>query len=406
MGVAQKIKANLIKPVRIIGKKFLLKFLYPNLYKHYAKAAISENKVVFIETRARQITSPFQLMYKTLQSDYNFELCTVFLLIDNCSRLQQIKSAIAMIREVATARYVFLNDGFSILSNTPIRKGTFFTQLWHGCGAFKKFGFSTADLLFGASKNQQLKYPSHNIANLVTVSSPEVVWAYQEAMRIDKSSDIVMPLGVSRTDIFYDKDFLNSAKARLEEFMPCSRGKKVILYAPTFRGRTASATAPRMLSLDKFYRHFNKDYVIVMKQHPFVKQSPVIPEKHKNFAVDVQDEMSIDQLISVADICISDYSSLVFEYSLFEKPMLFYAYDYEDYCDWRGFFYPYNELSPGPICTNDEQMIDFIENIEAKFDKQAIVDFKNKFMSSCDGNATKRILEKVFAQNLNKYAKS
>ena len=107
--------------------------------------------------------------------------------------------------------------------------------------------------------------------------------------------------------------------------------------------------------------------------------------------------MTIEDLLCVSDICISDYSSLVFEYSLFERPMLFFAYDLDEYFDWRGFYYDYNELTPGPVCKTNDEMIDYISHLEERFDRQKVIDFKEKFMRSCDGHATDRILHMVFA---------
>ena len=82
--------------------------------------------------------------------------------------------------------------------------------------------------------------------------------------------------------------------------------------------------------------------------------------------------------------------------ALFEKPLIFFAYDLDNYFDWRGFYYNYDELAPGPVCKTNHEMIDYIKNIDTRFDKEAVKEFRNKFMRSCDGNATKRILESTF----------
>ena len=137
---------------------------------------------------------------------------------------------------------------------------------------------------------------------------------------------------------------------------------------------------------------------MIFKHHPLVKKLPEIPEElNGTFAIDATRSMTIEDLLCVSDICISDYSSLVFEYSLFERPMLFFAYDLDEYFDWRGFYYDYNELTPGPVCKMNDEMIDYISHLEERFDRQKVIDFKEKFMRSCDGHATDRILHMVFA---------
>jgi len=126
-----------------------------------------------------------------------------------------------------------------------------------------------------------------------------------------------------------------------------------------------------------------------------VKIRPEISKEHKGrFAEDVSDIFDIDELLCVSDLCISDYSSLVFEYSLFQRPILFFAYDLEDYIDWRGFYYDYEELTPGPVVRTTEEIITCIQNQEECFEFEKIRAFKQKFMSACDGKATARIRDR------------
>lgn len=135
--------------------------------------------------------------------------------------------------------------------------------------------------------------------------------------------------------------------------------------------------------------------MLVMKHHPFVRHPPAVPDSCADFAKDVTKELTIEQLLCVSDICISDYSSLVFEYSLFERPMLFFAYDLEEYFDWRGFYYDYEELAPGPVVYTNEEIIDWISHLEERFDRDRVRKFRERFMSACDGHATERILSLV-----------
>ena len=137
------------------------------------------------------------------------------------------------------------------------------------------------------------------------------------------------------------------------------------------------------------------EYILLIKHHPFVEKRPDIPDECKDFALDISEKLEIDQLLCASDICISDYSSLVFEYSLFERPMIFFAYDLDDYFDWRGFYYDYDELTPGPVVADTEAIIDYIKNLDTRFDKAKVHAFREKFMSACDGHATDRIMDLV-----------
>lgn len=373
---------------------------YPQCYLEAAQAPVQENKIVFIEIRLPGLTNSFQTIYNELLRYYDFDIHCHFLRTSFVSPEELEKRCIDMIKDVATAKYVFLAEASIVFGSLPIREETIVTQLWHGCGAFKKFGMSTADLIFGANRRNMLRYPINKNYDHVTVSSPEVIWAYEEAMNIEKDSGIIKPLGTSRTDVFFDDIFIRKAYQKLYQLMPEAKNKKVILYAPTFRGRVNTAKTPDCFDVEMFAKNLSEDYILLVKHHPVVRTRPEIPEQYNDFARDFTDTMAIDELLCVSDICISDYSSLVFEYSLFEKPMIFYAYDLDDYFDWRGFYYDYYELAPGPIVTTNEEMIDYIKNIDTRFEKEKVTAFKEKFMSSCDGHATERILQTVMGDEV------
>lgn len=382
------------------NRYYTLRIMFPGIYRRNAKKPVNKDKVVFIEVRMPEISDSFRYLYDELNNKYSYDIHTHFLRTSFVKRKEYERRCRKMVADIADAKYVFLNESSNVTSCLPMRKETVVTQLWHGCGAFKKFGMSTADLIFGDNRKTLEKYPYHGNYTYVTVSAPEVIWAYEEAMSLEDRKGVVRATGSSRTDFFFDERSKDNAYSRLYEVFPQARNKKVILYAPTFRGRVAKAKTPNKLDITMFGDALGDEYVLVFKHHPFVKKRTKIPEEYQNFAVDCTDTMSIEDLICVSDICISDYSSLVFEYSLFERPMIFFAYDLDNYYDWRGFYYDYKDFVPGPIHTTNEEMLDYIRNIDICFDKQKVMDFKNKFMSACDGHATERIMKLVFKGSL------
>lgn len=396
----KKVKKFIKSKWNVIYRHYILKILYPRIYKKYSKLPVDEKKVVFVEIRLPNLTNSLQLMYDKLYAETELDLHCHFLRNTFVSRKEYRERCKAFIADIATAKYVFMDEATNINGCFTMRPETVVTQLWHGCGAFKKFGFSTADAIFGASRKDMENYPFNRNYTHVTVSSPEVIWAYEEAMRYSHESGVVKALGSSRTDIFYDDGFIKSAYDELYDKFPAAKGKKVILYAPTFRGRVAKAKSPNVLKLRQLYEAFGEEYVVIMKHHPLVRKRPKIPAELLDvFAMDFTTDMSIETLLCVSDICISDYSSLVFEYSLFERPMIFLAHDLDEFFDWRGFYYDYDELTPGPVVKTTQEVIDYISDIDNLYDKQAVKDFRNKFMSSCDGHATNRIVETVFGEN-------
>lgn len=144
--------------------------------------------------------------------------------------------------------------------------------------------------------------------------------------------------------------------------------------------------------------NFGSEWVLLVKRHGFVKKEWDIPEDCQDFAFDITEHMPIEDLLFTADMCITDYSSLIFEYSLFERPMIFYAFDLDEFYDYRGFYYPYDySFLPGPIVKTNEELINAIK--QGKADPTVISDFRERFMGACDGRSTERIADYIMSQN-------
>lgn len=382
---------SLKKAAKKLARFASLKVILPTVYACAARRPIQPKRIVFLEISADHLTDSFALLYQAVKErGRQPELICIH--DGSVGGMQYLKNCIRMLKSIATAPVVFINEASNITGCVKLRPETKLIQTWHGCGAFKKFGFSTASLDWGISGKEMERYPYYKNQWLVSVSAPEAIRAYQDAMHQPKG--VIQALGVSRTDVFFDPDYIRLAREALEAQFPEARGKKVILYAPTFRG---TQTKARTLQLDHeaWKAAFSDEYVLVEKHHPFVREVAQIPEHCQDFAKDLTKTMEISRLLCVSDICISDYSSLIFEYSLFERPMVFYAPDLKEYFDARGFYYDYDTLTPGPVFAHEAEMRAYIREIDTRFDRQQIADFRERFMSACDGHATERILDYI-----------
>ncbi|WP_051207542.1 CDP-glycerol glycerophosphotransferase family protein [Butyrivibrio sp. AE3006] len=376
------------------------KIMFPAIYHFYALRPIKQNKVIFLEIRFSELTDSYEQIFNELVKNYKMDIHCHFFQLGIVTKSMELKKQIDFVKDAATAKYLVYNDSIDVQGCFKVRKGTKVLNTWHAAGAFKKFGLSTINKIYGGTAKERTSYRLHPDYDMVTVSSPDVAWAYIEAMGMDKHPECVQPVGISRSDVFYQKDFIDAAFNHLYDVLPQAKGKKIILYAPTFRGTPRKAITPDMLQIGAFYEHFHEDYILIFKHHPMVRLKPTIPTDYSKFAVDLTDLMSISELLCVSDICITDYSSLIFEFSLFERPMLFFAYDLANYFDWRGFYYNFDELTPGPVCYTNSEMIDYIENIEERFDKEKVHAFRERFMSSCDGHVTERIIKEFFGPEM------
>ena len=243
-------------------KFFFLAIRNPAVYYLHSRKPVDTNKVIFIEVTSAALSNNFKLLYERLQRDYDFNLEVHFLQKNTVSEKEYKKRCKSLIANMATASYIFIDDGCNAFGRIKFRKETKICNVWHGCGAFKKFGFGTAELIFGESRKDQEKYPIYTYNSNFFVSSPEVVWAYAEATGMEKEK--ILPLGVSRTDIFFDKDFAAVAREKFEQFMPSSRGKKIILFAPTFRGRVKKATTATAFSVPAFCEALSDEFVLLV----------------------------------------------------------------------------------------------------------------------------------------------
>ena len=380
------------RPIRFLAKDWALGVAFPHEYKKAAVGtSIDQRKVLFVDTKSSTMPDAFALMFAFLQDNYDLDVRFIGLAQnEGIGWVEYYKRCLELCRDLATARVVFLADANDVVSCLPIRPETKVMQLWHACGAFKKWGFSTAELEFGNTRKQIERHPFYKNLSLVTVSSPEVAWAYREAMGLEDTPDIVQATGVSRTDCFFDDAFLEDAREEVVSAVPEIVGKKVLLYAPTFRGHVSEAEGPDFIDFKTLQEAIGDDWVLLVKHHPFVKQPPAIPESCRKFAFMVPD-VPTDRLMATADAMVTDYSSVVFEFSLFERPIAFLAPDVDNYCDWRGFYYPYEEMTPGPILATTDELSTWVRSLDNGFDPSRAAAFRAKFMSACDGHATERI---------------
>ena len=395
---AKRVKQAVKKPMRFLAKDWALGFAFPRAYAKAAKSkSVHPNKALFIDVKESQMPDAFSVIYPYVRDKLGMDAKFIGLgQHQGMSWFAYYKKCLVLMEELATAHAVFLCDACDVVSCVSLRSETKVVQLWHACGAFKKWGVSTADLKFGGTRKEIERHPFYKNLSLVTVSSPEVAWAYREAMMLEDAPEVVQALGVSRTDVFFDELFLHDARMSVAKAVPQTINKKILLYAPTFRGHASEAEGPDRLDICAMRDALAGEWVLLIKHHPFVKHLPAIPDSCRNFAFIVSD-VPTDKLLCTADACISDYSSIVFEYSLFSRPMVFFAYDLDDYDDWRGFYYDYDEMTPGPVVKTTEEIICFLLSIDESFDSVEVMSFRQKFMCSCDGQATERICNYVFS---------
>ena len=199
-------------------------------------------------------------------------------------------------------------------------------------------------------------------------------------------------------DIYFNPDFVSSAREEMLKKFPQIGDRKIILYAPTFRGNSILKSYMDLkLDIERMNAELSDDFVLLYKLHPQTAKRFSLGaeerEKYENFVFDISKDVRIDLAMCAADMLISDYSSVIFEYSLLSRPMIFFAYDLEEYDRDRSFYNKYEDFVPGPIVRDTEGIISAVRQAQSGFDSAEIENFRNYFMDACDGHSTARIAE-------------
>lgn len=381
--------------IKSVCKFAAFKIVYPVTYKVCCLRKQRKELVLFCEVRHGYLTDSYRALYDKLCARNDTET-RVFYIHNNSGGLSYLYRYFRLCMILPSAGTILIDDTCNLFGAFKLRKNTELIQTWHSCGAFKKWGYSIAGLSFGQEPDELDKYPAHSNYTLVTVSSEECIPHFNEAFGFSAPS-CVKATGVARTDYFFDEGNREKAFAGLYEACPQARGKKVVLYAPTYRGDADDAKAPRMFDIAKLKGRIGEDCVLLIKQHGFVRDKTPVPDGCADFAFDVSDKLKIEELLFVSDVCITDYSSLIFEYSLFERPMVFYAYDLDEFYDYRGFYYKYDrDFLPGDIVKTESELFESVEKaVSQGCDTAEVKRFRERFMGACDGNSADRIVKYI-----------
>ena len=380
---------------------FLFFFLWKLAFFVSSLKGTDKKLILFVANNDYEMPKEYKALYDTAKK--NGYKCICLYRFKGGSRvifkneLSKIKSDLVFQKYYARAKTVFLYDYYlPAYANKP-KKGTRLVQLWHGCGAFKKWGYSTKDSSWGMNGKLLQKYHVHKNYTDVVTSSSYIIPKYAEAFGI--SEEIISPVGVPRTDVYFDEEFVNGQHQVLLGKYPELAGKKLILWAPTFRGNSFSTSYnEKAIDFLKFKDALGENTALLIKLHPHVAEKLSFTEEEKaalsGFVFDISQTVLIDTALCACDMVIADYSSLIFEYALLSRPMIFFAYDLEEYTKERSFYYDYESFVPGKIVKNTDELIEAIKAAKMNYDKEKLSVFKEKFMSACDGNSTQRIFEK------------
>lgn len=356
---------------------------YIILYCYYCcRYSYVDNQVLFLSDSRETMTGNFYYIYEYIKNDYLIKKH----LYKSSEKKHNKKS---LCKDMAQSHYILVDDFYPLIYPIPLRKETKLIQVWHAMGAFKTVGFARR-------KNHDRFSMTHRNYTDTIVSSESIRKDYANAFRM-KIED-VHSIGIPRSDVFFDLTYIQNKKEELYKKYPLLREKKVILFAPTFRGNNVHNGYYDYQQIDfhKMRECLSEEYVCIIKMHPFINNKPH-QELARDFYLDLTSEREINDLLFVTDILITDYSSVIFEASLLNINTIFFVYDLEDYTHSRDFFYAFDTYTYGLTVKNNDDLIQAIKHVKLNLDK--LNEFKEKFVSNCDGHSTERFVNLLLKEN-------
>lgn len=301
---------------------------------------------------------------------------------------------------MATAKFWVTNSRMPLWIPKP--KHTIYLQTWHGT-PLKKLANDMDEVLMPGTTTEKYKQnfyqESRNWDYLISPNrySTEI---FRRAFQFEKQ---LIETGYPRNDILYSPDREKMA-AEFKRKYHLPENKKVILYAPTWRDnqyyQKGKYKLDMHLDLARLKQEFAEDAIIILRMHYLVSESFDL-QAYKGFAFDFSKHEDIRELYLISDILITDYSSVFFDYANLKRPMIFFAYDLDEYKDViRGFYFDFEKYAPGPIVKTSEEVIEAIRNCSvADTETQKFQDFYEKFCYLEDGHASERVVKEVILAN-------
>lgn len=408
--ISEKSK-KILNPMKLYIKSptFRRNVRYTRFYK---KCSVKDNIILYEAHHGKSLScNPYALFLELLgNNDFknyihiwsleNFELNEV--IIERFKKHKNVKfvkrNSKKYLKYLASAKYLINNVSFV---DYYIKKDEqIYINTWHGT-PLKYLGKDV--------KNNELNYYTNATRNFLQATYLLSPNKYTTDIFINSydMKDIykgkIIEEGYPRNDLIVNCDKDNIKNRLIELGIKIDTNKKIILYAPTWRGnigRALDKSRNIIEKLENIIENAPTEYEVLIKVHSLEYKN--IKDREDIKAICIPDYFDTNELLSIIDVLITDYSSIYFDYLVTEKPILFYMYDKEEYLSERGVYLDLNTL-PGPICTTDLEMAECLSNIDYVVNeyKKNYDKAKQRFSSHDNGQVCKKIIDIVFNNNQN-----
>jgi CDP-glycerol glycerophosphotransferase (TagB/SpsB family) len=284
-----------------------------------------------------------------------------------------------------TSPLVVVDNAWLPVHVAPHRAETTVVQVWHAVSAVKRFGVDTA-----IPPREPERTFLHRYYDQVIVSSTSIRGTYAAALRTP--IERVVALGTPRTDFFFDASAIDHARRRLLDAYPTLAGRRVVLYAPTLRGRGRDKRSVAALDPAILRARLPHGYALVLKTHPNVDSTGVSTDGY-DVVLDARDE--INDALALADVLVTDYSSAIFEFALLRRPIILLLGDLAEYARDPGVVVDVETGLVGTQVVDTQGVIDAL--LQDRFDLSGYDAFIEYHVGTCDGHASERFVDRYIA---------
>lgn len=371
------------------------------LYRHkYINEPIEENWVMFETFMGKSYADSPKYIYEYLVKNYPGKYQFIWVLNDKHASIPY--EGIVVKRFTRKYAYYLAKSKYFVFNiRQPLwfrkREGQIFLETWHGT-PLKRLAFDQEEVTAASPTYKAQFYRQKQEWDYLIAANKFSSDIFKSCFMYDGN---MLEIGYPRNDLLYD-DNKEQIALELKKKLHIPLDKKTILYAPTWRDDEYYGNGQYKfklkLDLDLLKKELGDEYVVLLRTHHYIADALDVTGL-EDFAYNLSKYDDITEIYLISDICITDYSSVFFDYANLRRPMLFYTYDIDKYRDvLRGFYIDMEKELPGPLVYSTQEVIDQIKNITALTQKYAerYDEFYEKFCSIDDGQASKRAVEIVF----------
>lgn len=293
---------------------------------------------------------------------------------------------------VMQARLLLCDNYYAFLSGCAFKPQTHVVQLWHANGAIKTFGWEELTTSQRSAADKRRFQKVYDQFDEYLVGSKKMAQVFAQSYHVPQTRMNV--IGYPRTDQLFNKSWQIQVSQKIKTQYPCLIGKELILYTPTYReDKTGKPTMNLPEDFKQFVNQLSDNQRLIIKLHPHVKAAEKqLKQQLNSDKVIWVDDFSTNDLLLIADRLITDYSSVIFDYSLLPnaKQILFYCYDYDQYAQQVGIQADFKSWIPGKMVTTTAELIN---EVQQPLEATDFTQFNQLWNTANDGHATERVLQ-------------